>query len=98
MATFRSFGETNTFLSREATTLPPRRISPEFGFTRPAARLRTVDFPQPLGPSRTKNSPSPTARSTPRTARTGPRRERNVLLTAENVSLIPLWLPVSVPG
>src|SRR5262249_34778500 len=43
-------------------------MSPEVCFSRPAIIRSRVVFPQPLGPSKTRNSPSLVARSTPSTA------------------------------
>src|SRR6201996_647654 len=77
-----------------ATRLPSTRISPLLGSLSPARRSSSVDFPQPLGPARTRNSPSPTSRLMSRTAakflrpRRGPSvsRTENSLLTWSIVS------------
>src|SRR3990172_6331204 len=56
------------FLARggkSLTTCPPMRISPAVGSSSPAIIRRSVVFPQPDGPSRTRNSPSLVARDTP---------------------------------
>ena len=47
------------------TRLPSIRMSPEVASSRPAMIRRSVDFPQPEGPTKTQNSPSATSRSTP---------------------------------
>lgn len=44
----------------------PRRTEPESRVSRPAIIRNRVDFPQPEGPSRKKNSPSAISRVTPR--------------------------------
>jgi hypothetical protein len=38
-------------------------MDPAVGVTKPAIALSSVDFPQPEGPSRLKNSPGPMLRS-----------------------------------
>src|SRR5262245_15372314 len=48
------------------TTLPPIAISPSEISSRPAIIRRSVDLPQPDGPTSTQNSPSAIAMSTPR--------------------------------
>src|SRR5438034_3416300 len=63
-----------------STRRPPVRIVPSDASSRPASKRRTVDFPQPDGPSNTKNSPSSTLRSKPSTAVVAPKR----LVTREN--------------
>src|SRR5262249_25755598 len=47
-------------------TLPPMAISPSEISSRPAIIRRSVDLPQPDGPTSTQNSPSAMAMSTPR--------------------------------
>jgi len=59
MAMSRSFGGTRF------TTLPPIAISPEVTFSSPASMRRSVDFPQPDGPTSTTNSPSAMSTLTP---------------------------------
>src|SRR3954451_1663223 len=56
MAILRSRG------ARSSTGSPLSRMSPAVGSSRPAIIRRTVDLPQPEGPSRTMNSPSVTSR------------------------------------
>src|ERR1700709_2331009 len=41
---------------------PIKRTTPSLGLVNPDTRLRTVDFPQPLGPTMVINSPSETVR------------------------------------
>ena len=55
----RSFGGTSL------TRLVPMRISPELISSRPAIIRRSVDLPQPDGPTRTVNEPSAMSMSTP---------------------------------
>src|SRR5690348_15170653 len=44
--------------ARSLTTSPPISTSPEVATSSPAATRRTVVFPDPDGPTRTRNSPS----------------------------------------
>src|SRR5512143_2701491 len=53
---------------RFVTTLPPMSTSPRVGSSRPAIIRRSVDFPEPEGPRKTRNSPSRVSRSTSLTA------------------------------
>src|SRR5215467_2872513 len=75
MAISRSGGATSL------TTSPPIRTSPADARSRPAAIRRTVVFPDPEGPTRTRNSPSATSRFRSSTATVPPgnalRRLRN---------------------
>src|SRR5215813_2768398 len=75
MAMSRSGGATSL------TTSPPIRTWPEVARSRPAAIRRTVVFPDPDGPTRTRNSPSATSRFSSSTATVPPgkalRRLRN---------------------
>src|SRR6266849_3822532 len=50
------------------TSLPPMRIRPEVGSSRPAIMRSVVVLPQPEGPSRQKKSPSRTVKEESRTA------------------------------
>src|SRR3546814_20765916 len=59
MAMSRSFGGTRF------TTRSLMRISPAVMLSRPAIILRSVDLPQPDGPTRTTNSPSALSIETP---------------------------------
>src|SRR4029450_2984544 len=75
MAMSRSGGATSF------TTSPPIRTSPLVARSRPAAMRRTVVFPDPDGPTTTRNSPSATSRLRSSTATAPPsktlRRSRN---------------------
>ncbi len=51
--------------SGPVTCSPSTSTSPESVCRKPAARLSSVDFPQPLGPSTLTNSPLRTPKSTP---------------------------------
>src|SRR5688572_9771843 len=55
----------------------PNRISPWSGVSRPATQRSKVVLPDPLGPSRTKNSVSPISTLASRSATTLPFPERN---------------------
>src|SRR5262252_1636481 len=70
--------------SSRFTTLPPMAISPPEISSRPAIILRSVDFPQPEGPSTTRNSPSLTSRSMPCTISSPPKflRRPRMLMSA----------------
>jgi hypothetical protein len=61
----------------ESTICPAISMLPRSGRSNPATQRSVVVLPQPLGPSRTTNSPSPTSRSILSTAQTCPRLERN---------------------
>src|SRR5919198_5386997 len=50
------------------TSRSPMRIVPRVTCSRPAISLRSVDLPQPDGPTSTMNSPSAISRSSPRMA------------------------------
>src|SRR3954468_11316474 len=62
MARLRSRG------ARSLTFLPPMTMSPEVMSSRPTIIRRSVDFPQPDGPTRIMNSPSATSIDTSFTA------------------------------
>ena len=47
------------------TTRSPILISPPLTVSRPATMRRSVDLPQPEGPTKTRNSPSAISTSTP---------------------------------
>ena len=52
------------------TSRPPIEMLPSVTSSSPAIIRRSVDLPQPEGPTSTMNSPSPTVSDTPSTART----------------------------
>ena len=66
MAMSRSAGSTSL------TILPPMLILPAVTVSRPAIMRRSVDLPQPEGPSSTVNEPSGMPSDTPFTASTPP--------------------------
>src|SRR6202044_2880063 len=68
MAMSRSFGAT------ELTNLPSMRISPSLTLSRPAIMARSVDLPQPDGPTSAMNSPVFASRSMPLRTSTEPKR------------------------
>ena len=57
----------------KVTSLPPSRMRPEVGSSRPAIMRRVVVLPQPDGPSRTKNSPFSTTKLESLTAAKSPK-------------------------
>src|SRR4051794_40132469 len=65
--------------SAAVTSCPPIDTVPAVTFSRPAIMRRSVDFPQPDGPTSTRNSPSTIVSVTSSTARTPPGK---ALLTA----------------
>src|ERR1700735_768945 len=77
MAMSRSFGAT------ELTSLPSMRISPSLTLSRPAIMARSVDLPQPDGPTSAMNSPVFASRSMPLRTSTEPNR----LKSRETVSV-----------
>src|ERR1700733_2189457 len=68
MAMSRSFGAT------ELTIRPSMRISPSLAVSRPAIMARSVDLPQPDGPTSAMNSPVCASRSIPLRTSTEPKR------------------------
>src|SRR5215813_13562775 len=68
MAMSRSFGAT------ELTSAPSMRISPSLTVSRPAIMARSVDLPQPDGPTSAMNSPVFASRSMPLRTSTEPNR------------------------
>src|ERR1700722_19539069 len=77
MAMSRSLGAT------ELTSLPSMRISPSLTLSRPAIIARSVDFPQPEGPTSAMNSPVFASRLMPLRTSTEPKR----LKSRETVSV-----------
>src|SRR4051812_10440749 len=71
MAAPRSRGDRSFTISPSMTTLPT------VGRSKPATRLRSVDLPQPLGPTRVTNEPSGISRSMSRS--TGAARPKLLL-------------------
>src|SRR5258705_4273633 len=55
---------------RSTNVWSPQTITPASGSTKPAIDISVVDLPQPLGPSRVKNSPSFTLNVTSFSTRT----------------------------
>ena len=60
-------------LSVSFTSRPSMRISPAVASSSPAMVRRSVDLPQPEGPTKTANSPSSILRSIGRSTWTGPK-------------------------
>jgi hypothetical protein len=58
--------------SRSFTRRVPIRTSPDVISSRPATMRRSVDFPQPEGPTSTAKAPSGMSSDTSRTAVTAP--------------------------
>src|ERR1700722_8047667 len=82
MAMSRSFGAT------ELTIRPSMRISPSLAVSRPAIMARSVDLPQPDGPTSAMNSPVCASRSIPLRTSTEPKR----LVRRETVSVATIAL------
>src|SRR5436190_12964198 len=79
-----------------ASGSPKTRIVPDEGLSRPAATLRSVDLPHPVGPTTDTNSPSPTARSTSFTAvyDLSPPGEANVqVMSSKETAGFMNWIP-----
>src|SRR5665213_2788375 len=72
--------------ARSVTSRSPIQISPEVTSSSPAIILRSVDLPQPDGPTMTRNSPSKMSRETPSTAVTAP---KDFVTSASRISAIP---------
>src|SRR5882672_2022396 len=81
----RRSGGTKSPAPGEDTHRSPTWISPRSGFSRPAMRRRVVVFPQPLGPSRVRNSPAFASRLRSFTATTAPK-----LLTRPVARTVPI--------
>src|SRR5258708_31664779 len=77
MAVSRSFGAT------ELTIRPSMRISPSLAVSSTAMMARSVDLPQPDGPTSAMNSPVRASRSIPLRTSTEPKR----LVSRETVSV-----------
>src|SRR5579883_2529584 len=77
MAMSRSLGAT------KLTSLPSMRISPDVTLSRPAIIARSVDLPQPEGPTSAMNSPVLASRSTPLSTSTGPKLLRNLEMVSD---------------
>ena len=58
---------------RSLTTVPSICSVPAVMSSRPATRRRSVDLPQPDGPTKTMNSPDLMSRSTPLMTSTAPK-------------------------
>src|SRR3954454_18287777 len=81
--------------ARSVTGSPLSRIAASLGSSRPAIIRRTVDLPQPEGPSRTMNSPSLTSRLTLSTA-TVP--SGHTLVTSLSATVDTVYLPAQLPA
>src|SRR6266545_3131046 len=62
MPMLRLLGGTSTCLAASKTVWSPNAIEPASAVSRPAMQRSVVVLPQPLGPSRTRNSPSSISR------------------------------------
>src|ERR1700753_2278681 len=80
MAMSRALGGTSL------TMRSPMRISPELALSRPAIMRRSVDLPQPEGPTSTTNSPSAISIETPRTTSTGPKDLRSSRISMDAIN------------
>src|SRR5262245_3576401 len=74
---------------KSLTTLPPIRISPAVGVSRPAIMRRRVVFPEPEGPRKTRNSPSRVSRFTSLTAPSSPSLNTLVSLRVSTTAIKP---------
>src|SRR5271163_2819737 len=66
---------------------PSTRISPELIASRPAMVLSRVDFPQPEGPTSTRNPPLSSVRSIPLRISSEPKRLRSELISRNAIFL-----------
>src|SRR5258707_10947278 len=75
------------------TGWPPTDTVPDVAGRKPATRLSSVDFPQPLGPSRHTNSPAATSRLIFETIRFSPKatltRSRRISAPVHGVGALP---------
>src|SRR5512142_2215640 len=79
---------------RSVTTLPPMSTSPRVGSSSPAIIRRSVDFPEPDGPGKTRNSPSRVTRLTSLTAPSAPLVKTLVSPRASTTATPPPSLPL----
>ena len=70
--------------SSQVTFFPEIQISPSEMSRSPAMALRSVDFPQPDGPSRTRNSPFATSKD----MRSSTRSEPNSMTRSRTETLV----------
>src|SRR5436190_4145564 len=88
MPMFRLLGGTLRWRETSKTLRSPNAIEPVSAVSRPARQRRVVVLPQPLGPSRTRNSPGSISRSRSSIATVGglpaKRFERPVMLTLDS--------------
>src|SRR5690348_1809507 len=95
----RARGGTSMPRPGDDTTLPPIKISPPVGCSRPATQRNVVVLPQPDGPSSTTISPAGTVKLTPSTAGR-PIANRLVSAVTSSVAVMILtvrWLRRSLP-
>src|SRR2546426_6392563 len=89
-----------TTRSRAARVMgtPSRSKAPAEPVSKPARMFSSVVLPQPLAPSRQKNSPSPISRSIPASTCTAapPRRSRKLLSRRRIASTAPVLLPAEL--
>src|SRR5262245_9016043 len=89
----RRSGGTNRPDSPEESGRSPTRISPRSGRSRPATRRRVVVLPQPLGPSKVRNSPALASKLKSFTASTLPN-----VLTRPEARTVPIDWTVIQPS
>src|SRR5512138_1514290 len=89
MAMPRAFGGSSV------TTFPPISTSPAVGSSSPAIMRSSVDFPEPDGPRKTRNSPSLVTRSTSLTAPSSAFLNTFVSLRVSTTANVPSSLPRS---
>ena len=83
MAMPRSAGSTSFI------TLPPMAMSPPLMSSSPAIILKSVDLPQPEGPTKTTNSPSATSMFAPCTTSKLPKRFMTLVRVTAAIALLP---------
>ena len=83
MAMSRSLGAT------ELTSRSPIQISPEVTVSSPAIMARSVDLPQPDGPTSAMNSPAFASRSMPFSTSTVPKLLRSCRMVSDDIARLP---------
>src|SRR5215831_18016726 len=72
---------------KSLTRRPAMMMSPSVTVSRPAIMLRSVDLPQPDGPTSTRNSPASTAMSMPFNISVAPKRFLTPLISSDAIVL-----------
>ncbi|MNV26370.1 hypothetical protein D3C71_1174900 [compost metagenome] len=82
---------------RSVTTCPSMTMSPEDGGNRPAIAFRSVDLPQPDGPTSTRKPPFSSSISMPLRISTLPIFLRMFLIWRKLIEIYPLTAPAIRP-